>query len=350
MKKTVKALLAMVMAVIMVISAIPVSAAETRSVSSNFDAVVKHINSHPDAYTEEDGYKSLGFYVKEDGNEAVWYIWNQSNGIKFGTIISGSEGNEAGIVQTEFLLRKNYNTVNVTFQMLYVVNEQLYDMVDATKSFNRTTIKATTEYTSLPGSENGRITSEEIKEAYNASLQNICMFWNAYFLNALGFGLKGLGFTAYECPHTYVNDCDTTCDICGAEREITHGFGAWQKVDDDSHSRACGVCGETETAGHIWSVKEIVQMPTEEVPGLIAYVCKDCGAEKTVEADFIPGDVDMNGAVNNKDVEYLLWYTLFPESYPLHIEADFTGDGSVNNKDVEYLLWHTLFPETYPIA
>ena len=53
--------------------------------------------------------------------------------------------------------------------------------------------------------------------------------------------------------------------------------------------------------------------------------------------------------MNNKDVEYLLWYTLFPDSYPLTGEADFNGDGVVNNKDVEYLLWYTLFPDSYPL-
>ena len=64
---------------------------------------------------------------------------------------------------------------------------------------------------------------------------------------------------------------------------------------------------------------------------------------------FIPGDLDQDEQVNNKDVEYLLWHTLFPEQYPIVGDADFNGDGTINNKDVEYLLWHTLFPEDYPL-
>lgn len=62
-----------------------------------------------------------------------------------------------------------------------------------------------------------------------------------------------------------------------------------------------------------------------------------------------PGDLDGVEGVDNRDVEYLLWYTLFPEDYPLLQRADFDGDGYVDNKDVECLLWHTLFPETYPL-
>ena len=61
------------------------------------------------------------------------------------------------------------------------------------------------------------------------------------------------------------------------------------------------------------------------------------------------GDLTGDNAVNNKDVEYLLWHTLFPDTYPVSASVDFDGDGKVNNKDVEYLLWHTLFPGSYPL-
>lgn len=63
----------------------------------------------------------------------------------------------------------------------------------------------------------------------------------------------------------------------------------------------------------------------------------------------LPGDLDGIEGVDNRDVAYLLWYTLFPEDYPLPQAADFDGNGSVDNKDVEYLLWHTLFPKDYPL-
>ena len=63
----------------------------------------------------------------------------------------------------------------------------------------------------------------------------------------------------------------------------------------------------------------------------------------------IPGDLTGDGTVDNLDVEYLLWYTLFPEDYPLTGVGDFDGNGTVDNLDVEYLLWHTLFPEDYPL-
>ena len=64
----------------------------------------------------------------------------------------------------------------------------------------------------------------------------------------------------------------------------------------------------------------------------------------------LSGDINGDGNVDNQDVEYLLWHTLFPEDYPLSVSADYNGDDMVNNQDVEYLLWHTLFPEDYPLT
>ena len=69
----------------------------------------------------------------------------------------------------------------------------------------------------------------------------------------------------------------------------------------------------------------------------------------TQAARAVIGDFDGDGSVNNADVAYLLWHTLFPEDYPIAGQSDFDGDGSVNNEDVAYLLWHTLFPEDYPL-
>lgn len=66
--------------------------------------------------------------------------------------------------------------------------------------------------------------------------------------------------------------------------------------------------------------------------------------------EFLRGDLTGDGAVDNQDVEYLLWYTLFPGDFSLNQNADFDENGVVDNKDVEYLLWHTLFPEEFPLS
>ena len=109
--------------------------------------------------------------------------------------------------------------------------------------------------------------------------------------------------------------------------------------------------------------------PTCMNQGFTEYTCVGCG--DYYQGNFLPignhsyydgrciycgeaggnpiGDLDGDGQINNNDVAYLLWHTLFPEDYPISDPADFDGDGKVNNNDVAYLLWHTLFPEDYPL-
>ena len=64
---------------------------------------------------------------------------------------------------------------------------------------------------------------------------------------------------------------------------------------------------------------------------------------------YVTGDLTGDKLVDNRDVEYLLWHTLFPTEYTLNQDADLNQDGNVDNRDVEYLLWHTLFPADYPL-
>ena len=59
--------------------------------------------------------------------------------------------------------------------------------------------------------------------------------------------------------------------------------------------------------------------------------------------------MDCNGQVENADVVALLWNTLFPETYPIFVYADFNADQMVDNNDVVLLLWHTLFPAQNPL-
>ena len=61
------------------------------------------------------------------------------------------------------------------------------------------------------------------------------------------------------------------------------------------------------------------------------------------------GDFTGDGFVTDADVIWLLWYTVFPEDYPLVSSGDFNGDSLVTDADVIYLLWHTVFPEDYPL-
>ena len=66
------------------------------------------------------------------------------------------------------------------------------------------------------------------------------------------------------------------------------------------------------------------------------------------------GDMNSDGAVDDKDIEYLLLYSvlgdLFPDAYPMYQSTDLNGDEEFNEKDIEALLMHVAFPEFFPLA
>ena len=72
-----------------------------------------------------------------------------------------------------------------------------------------------------------------------------------------------------ETPHTYDNACDTTCNDCGKTREITHSYGEAWSSDETNHWHECSVCHtKKDEAAHI---------PGAEATETTAQVCTVCG-------------------------------------------------------------------------
>lgn len=46
-----------------------------------------------------------------------------------------------------------------------------------------------------------------------------------------------------KLAHTYDNDCDADCNVCGAERSITHAYKTKWSSDSQKHWHECSVCG-----------------------------------------------------------------------------------------------------------
>ena len=141
------------------------------------------------------------------------------------------------------------------------------------------------------------------------------------------------GYTTYTCTHcgySYQGD---------KVKAKGHSFGDWTTVtaatctDAGEEQRKCKNCDHSENRtvdalGHNYE----------------NYVCTNCG-----DMEYIPGDTDLNGTVDVDDVLALLWNVLFPEDYPIEVNADFDGNGTTDVDDVLALLWHVLFPEEYPL-
>ena len=141
------------------------------------------------------------------------------------------------------------------------------------------------------------------------------------------------GYTTYTCVHCgYSYQSDKV-------KATGHSFGEWTIVtaatctENGEEQRKCKNCDHSENRtvdalGHNYE----------------NYVCTNCG-----DMEYVSGDTDLNGTVDVDDVLALLWNVLFPEEYPINVNADFDSNGTTDVDDVLTLLWHVLFPEDYPL-
>ena len=90
--------------------------------------------------------------------------------------------------------------------------------------------------------------------------------------------------------HAYDNACDTDCNVCGEEREITHDYRDTEIVPDCENSgytiHTCSVCGHTyvdgrvEALGHDY-VPLSAEPPTCVADGFERFICQNCGDSYT---------------------------------------------------------------------
>lgn len=95
------------------------------------------------------------------------------------------------------------------------------------------------------------------------------------------------GYTTYtctECKYSYRTDY--------TERK-GHSFGDFEKYDDEYHIHSC-TCGKSEKLPHNWSSGMITKAPTNTEEGETRYICRDCGAVKTVPVDKLIDNAELN--------------------------------------------------------
>ncbi len=71
------------------------------------------------------------------------------------------------------------------------------------------------------------------------------------------------------------------CAVCGAKETQAHTYGAWTKADDNNHIRTCSVCSGVETATHTWDKGTVTKPATCREEGIRTYTCATCKATKT---------------------------------------------------------------------
>lgn len=119
--------------------------------------------------------------------------------------------------------------------------------------------------------------------------------------------LDGHTDVADKAAHTYDNDADTTCNVCGYERPAhDHAATAWSS-DATYHWHDCTVsgCGEQfDKAEHVWDEGTITTEATFTSDGEKTYTCTVCEKTKTetvtmeyIDVNFVKSDAEVQTKV-----------------------------------------------------
>ncbi len=158
-------------------------------------------------------------------------------------------------------------------------------------------------------------------------------FTNGYNKSTAGLDVKGLAWSLKDGgvpTHVY--------------EEVITPAGC---TEDGYTTYTCS-CGESTyvsynqpATGHVWNAGVVDVEPTYDAEGVMLYTCTLCGETKTeaipkLIPEFIYGDVDGNGEINNTDINTLkrkiAGYTV-----TVGLGADVDGNGTVNNTDINTL-------------
>ena len=105
--------------------------------------------------------------------------------------------------------------------------------------------------------------------------------------NTDGFSVSDSVTLSMACDHSYANDCDESCDKCGADREVSHSYDDGKITTaatcgkEGVKTYTCGICGatkteETDTLDHNFTVIGYAPASCEE-RGEMEFLCADCG-------------------------------------------------------------------------
>lgn len=119
--------------------------------------------------------------------------------------------------------------------------------------------------------------------------------------------LDGHTDVADKAEHTYYNDADTTCNVCGYERPAhDHAATDWSS-DATYHWHDCTVsgCGEQfDKAEHVWDEGTVTTPATFTSDGEKTYTCTVCEKTKTetvtmeyIDVNFVKSDAEVQTKV-----------------------------------------------------
>ncbi|MBR5619358.1 MAG: dockerin type I repeat-containing protein, partial [Clostridia bacterium] len=199
----------------------------------------------------------------------------------------------------------------------------------------------------------------EVRDAVDATCteagytgDTYCLICGAKIVEGETIGALGHSFTNYVSNNDATCTADGTktakCDNCDETDTITdegtmlaHTVGEWLS-DETNHWHVCSACqNKVDEAAHSYEWV-VTKEATEQENGLKEEICSVCGyksgnSEDIIYSSHTAGDINGDGAVNNKDLTRLFQYLSDWDVEVDESALDVNGDGSVNNKDLTRL-------------
>lgn len=364
-------ILPLLIALALVLTALPVTNATAVTTATNYDQFVDYINTY--GFEDEDGVMTLLDYYEDTENSMDFYFLAQDWGtsICLQLVVLGYA--EAGVdSSTAILLERDSSDIYTEISMLLFYGEEYIDAAEQSDVLDRSAYTLGQELT--VDQESTYISAADASEYYTVTMNTLCAYWDECLYYELGFGLKGLGFTAYDGYGSAV--CDIPSGYHTGNTEVVGQKAPTCVADGYTGDIRCADCGILLSTG------ATVSNPDAHVYD--GTTCILCGHSSVIGCS-ISGRVDSVGEGNatvtltdGRGVEYTAFvtdsftftdiapgtYTLtvskdrhVTRTYTIAVEADATqnvsiclagdtnGDGKLNMKD-----WSAIYDHTSEVA
>ena len=149
------------------------------------------------------------------------------------------------------------------------------------------------------------------------------------------------GVQRRDCANCDAHETDA---IPAADHTYTAVVTAPTCTEQGYTTHTCSTCGHSYADSYLEPTGHTPGDPVVENEGahgshdLVTY-CVHCGEEleRVHDDGYLPGDINGDGTVNNKDVTRLFRYLSGCDEEVVEAALDVNGDGTVNNKDVTRL-------------